>query len=87
MANLKPGDGAIAFTLPGVDDKQHALADYADREAVAVIFSCNHCPYVRVTARLTTTMMTPELSRITTCARPWTRYWPVKPRRKLRPHL
>jgi peroxiredoxin len=47
MSNLKPGDQAIAFDLPGTDDKQHALADYADKEAVAVIFSCNHCPYVR----------------------------------------
>lgn len=47
MANLKPGDQSIPFALPGVDDKQHALADYADKEAVAVIFSCNHCPYVR----------------------------------------
>lgn len=47
MANLKPGDQAIPFDLPGVDDRQHALADYADKEAVAVIFSCNHCPYVR----------------------------------------
>ena len=47
MANLKPGDQAIPFDLPGTDDTQHALADYADKEAVAVIFSCNHCPYVR----------------------------------------
>ncbi len=47
MANLKPGDKAISFSLPGVDDKTHALADYADKEAVVVIFSCNHCPYVR----------------------------------------
>jgi peroxiredoxin len=47
MANLKPGDQAVPFSLPGVDDQQHALADYADKEAVAVIFSCNHCPYVR----------------------------------------
>lgn len=47
MANLKTGDQAIPFTLPGVDDKQYALADYAGKEAVAVIFSCNHCPYVR----------------------------------------
>ncbi|RMF29196.1 MAG: thioredoxin family protein [Chloroflexi bacterium] len=47
MANLKPGDRAIPFTLPGVDDKEHSLADYADKEAVVVIFSCNHCPYVR----------------------------------------
>ena len=47
MSNLKPGDQAIAFDLPGTDDKRHALADYAGKEAVAVIFSCNHCPYVR----------------------------------------
>ena len=47
MANLKPGDKVIPFTLPGVDDRQHALTDYADKEAVVVIFSCNHCPYVR----------------------------------------
>jgi peroxiredoxin len=47
MANLIPGDQAIPFDLPGVDDKHHALADYADKEAVAVIWSCNHCPYVR----------------------------------------
>ncbi|HHH40656.1 MAG TPA: thioredoxin family protein [Chloroflexi bacterium] len=47
MANLKPGDRAIPFTLPGVDDKEHSLSDYADKEAVVVIFSCNHCPYVQ----------------------------------------
>ena len=47
MANLKPGDKAIPFDLPGVDDKNHALSDYADKEAIVVIFSCNHCPYVR----------------------------------------
>ena len=47
MSNLKPGDRAIPFNLPGVDEKPHALTDYADKEAVAVIFSCNHCPYVR----------------------------------------
>lgn len=47
MANLKLDDGAIPFELPGVDDRRHALEDYADREAVAVIFTCNHCPYAR----------------------------------------
>src|SRR5215475_12031501 len=34
-------------TLPGIDDKSHSLSDYKDKEAVAVIFSCNHCPYVK----------------------------------------
>lgn len=47
MADLKPGNEAIAFELPGVDDQHHALADYADKEAVALIFTCNHCPYVQ----------------------------------------
>ena len=47
MANLKLGDKVLPFTLPGVDDKEHSLTDYADSEALAVIFSCNHCPYVR----------------------------------------
>ncbi|OGO16366.1 MAG: alkyl hydroperoxide reductase [Chloroflexi bacterium RBG_16_48_8] len=47
MANLKIGDRVIPFTLPGVDDKNHSLSDYVDAQALAVIFSCNHCPYVR----------------------------------------
>ncbi len=47
MANLKIGDPAIPFRLPGVDGREHALDDYADRAAVVVIFSANHCPYVQ----------------------------------------
>ncbi len=41
------GDTAIDFSLPGVDDNTYSLADFGDKEALAVIFSCNHCPYVR----------------------------------------
>ena len=47
MANLKPGDSAIAFSLKGTDGQTHALADYSDKNAVAVIFTCNHCPYAQ----------------------------------------
>ena len=47
MAALKLNEQAKTFTLPGVDGKTHALTDYKDKEAVAVIFSCNHCPYVK----------------------------------------
>ena len=46
MANVNIGNPAIPFDLPGVDGRNHRLADYADKAAVAVIFSCNHCPYV-----------------------------------------
>jgi peroxiredoxin len=37
----------VPFELPGVDDRRHALAEYADKEAIAVVFTCNHCPYAR----------------------------------------
>jgi peroxiredoxin len=47
MANISLGDALISFTLPGADDKTHSTSDFADAEALAVIFSCNHCPYVR----------------------------------------
>lgn len=46
MSKLKIGDKAIPFELPGVDGQDHALADYTDKAAVVVVFSCNHCPYV-----------------------------------------
>ena len=47
MSRLKPGDQALPFTLPGIDDRAHALADYTDKSVVVLIFSCNHCPYVQ----------------------------------------
>ncbi|NJP04687.1 MAG: thioredoxin family protein [Chloroflexaceae bacterium] len=40
-------EGIIDFTLPGVDGKQHSYADYHDQSILVLIFSCNHCPYVR----------------------------------------
>jgi peroxiredoxin len=47
MANLQDGDQAIPFTLPGVDGRSHSLAELAQgKMATAVIFICNHCPYV-----------------------------------------
>ncbi len=47
MVNLKAGDAAIPFELPGVGSRRHSLADYEDKEAVAVVFTCNHCPYAQ----------------------------------------
>ena len=38
---------APTFDLPGVDGRSHSLADYADKLALAVVWSCNHCPYVQ----------------------------------------
>jgi peroxiredoxin len=41
--------GAVAsdFSLMGVDDKQHSLADYKTSKVLVVMFICNHCPYVQ----------------------------------------
>jgi thiol-disulfide isomerase/thioredoxin len=41
---LKIGSQAPDFTLKGVDDKTHTLADFAKSKVLIVVFSCNHCP-------------------------------------------
>jgi peroxiredoxin len=38
---------APSFDLPGVDGRNHALDDYAEIPVLAVVWSCNHCPYVQ----------------------------------------
>lgn len=44
---LAIGAQAPDFTLPTVDGATRSLADYADRPALALVQSCNHCPYVQ----------------------------------------
>jgi peroxiredoxin len=38
---------APTFDLPGTDGANHSLDDYAGVPALAVVWSCNHCPYVQ----------------------------------------
>jgi peroxiredoxin len=45
--NLKIGSQAPDFNLLGVDGKKYSLGFYKDNQALIVIFSCNHCPYVQ----------------------------------------
>jgi peroxiredoxin len=45
--NLKIGSPAPDFNLPGVDGKKYSLTSFADKKALIIIFSCNHCPYVQ----------------------------------------
>jgi len=45
MLNL--GSPAPDFSLKGVDGAQHSLNDLKGENGIAVIFSCNHCPYVK----------------------------------------
>ena len=44
---LALGAEAPPFDLPGVDGRNHALSDYGDATALALVWSCNHCPYVQ----------------------------------------
>jgi len=44
---LKTGDQAPDFDLIGIDDKNHSLNDYKDYDSLLVLFTCNHCPYVK----------------------------------------
>jgi peroxiredoxin len=44
---LRIGDRAPDFNLLGIDDKSHSINDFRDKKIVIVIFSCNHCPYVK----------------------------------------
>ena len=53
---LQRGDAAPPFELPDTDGEQRTLADFADAEALLVVFTCNHCPYAK--AKI------PELNRL-----------------------
>jgi peroxiredoxin len=53
---LQRGDAAPPFELPGTDGETHTLESFADREALLVVFTCNHCPYAKAKV--------PELNRL-----------------------
>lgn len=44
---LKIGDKAPDFNLIGVDEKYYSLDSFKYKKLLCVIFSCNHCPYVK----------------------------------------
>ena len=44
---LERDDEAPDFELPGTDGETYSLSDFADNEAVLVVFTCNHCPYAQ----------------------------------------
>jgi peroxiredoxin len=47
VSTLQLGAKAPDFDLPGADGKGHSLASFAEKSVLVVIFSCNHCPYVK----------------------------------------
>lgn len=53
---LPLGTAAPDFKLMNVDGREVALADFAGKPALLVMFMCNHCPFVKHVA--------PELARL-----------------------
>lgn len=47
LSTLALGARAPDFDLPAVDGKRYSLTSFADKHALVVMFSCNHCPYVK----------------------------------------
>jgi len=46
-STLALGSPAPDFDLPGVDNRRYTLLAFNDKPVLVVIFSCNHCPYVK----------------------------------------
>ncbi len=44
-SELSAGDAAPDFELPGTDGERYTLDEFADNEALLIVFTCNHCPY------------------------------------------
>jgi peroxiredoxin len=44
---LEQDDEAPDFELRGTDEATYTLEDFADNEALLVVFTCNHCPYAK----------------------------------------
>jgi len=44
---LPLGEKAPDFSLPGVDGRTYSLQSFSDKPVLAVMFTCNHCPYVQ----------------------------------------
>lgn len=44
IAELKIGDPAPDFDLPGIDGSSHKLADFAKAQVLMIAFISNHCP-------------------------------------------
>jgi len=43
---LQIGEKAPPFTLPATDGKTYSLSDFDDARVLVVFFTCNHCPFV-----------------------------------------
>ncbi len=43
----RTGSDIIDFSLKGTDEKFYSPSDFSDKNILVIIFTCNHCPYVK----------------------------------------
>lgn len=44
---MEIGDNAPNFRLKGIDNKEYTLDNFKSKKVLVIIFTCNHCPYVK----------------------------------------
>jgi len=44
---MKIGEKLMNFDLPAVNGRRYSNFDFADKYALLVVITCNHCPYAR----------------------------------------
>ena len=44
---LRIGERAPGFALPATDGETYRLSDFKDAKILVLVFTCNHCPYVK----------------------------------------
>jgi len=47
QSRLKIGSDIIPFKLKSTENSEVSPADFSDKKALVVMFTCNHCPYVQ----------------------------------------
>lgn len=50
---LQPGEKAPDFNLPATNGKTYKLSDFDSSKYLVVFFTCNHCPYVTGSDKIT----------------------------------
>jgi len=65
---LKLNSKAPDFNLPATDGKFYSLESFAEKKALIIIFTCNHCPYVQAYEERTKSIQQDYKDLIAVCA-------------------
>lgn len=71
---LAIGTPCPSFTLPSVDGKTYALADFSNSQVLLVAFICHHCPYVKAIEDDLIALKIDGLQRVAICSNDASKY-------------